>query len=124
MIVFFVLAGASLEVESLAHVSGWLALYLALRVLVRLVGGQLGGAWPPPDVFVRRWIGVALLPQAGVAIGMALVAAERLPGVGEAILSVAVAATVLFELAGPVATRLALRRAQQVHGTTTPRSGA
>ena len=52
----------------------------------------------------------ALLPQAGVALGMALVAAQHLPHVGAAILPVVVAATVVFELVGPVATRAALDR--------------
>jgi Kef-type K+ transport system membrane component KefB len=113
MIVFFVLAGASLEVGALAHASVWLVGYLLLRIAGRLLGGWLGGSLPPADRFVRRWIGVALLPQAGVAIGMALVAAQRFPAEGEVILSVAVAATVLFEIVGPIATRLALKRSAE-----------
>jgi Kef-type K+ transport system membrane component KefB len=113
MIVFFVLAGASLDVEALAHVSGWLAAYMVLRIAGRLLGGWLGGRLPPADPFVRRWIGAALLPQAGVAIGMALVAVQHFPEAGETIVSVAVAATVLFEIIGPVATRLALKRSAE-----------
>ena len=60
--------------------------------------------------------GLALMPQAGVAIGMALVAAERLPQHAEALLAVAVASTVLFEVAGPFATQAALARADARHG--------
>jgi hypothetical protein len=55
-------------------------------------------------------MGLALLPQAGVALGMALVATQYLPEIGDAILPVVVAATVIFELIGPIATRVALRR--------------
>jgi len=111
MIVFFVLAGAALELGALAHAGGLLAGYGVLRVAGRLAGGWLGGWLPPADAFVRRWMGAALLPQAGVAIGIALVAAQRLPDSADAILTIAVAATVLFEIVGPVATRVALRRA-------------
>jgi Kef-type K+ transport system membrane component KefB len=110
MLVFFVLAGASLELEALSHASGWLAAYVALRVLGRLLGGWLGGSLPPSDPLVRRWMGIALLPQAGVALGMALVASQRLPAIGEAILPLVVAATVVFEIVGPIAARIALQR--------------
>jgi len=49
----------------------------------------------------------------GVALGMARVASERRSELGEAILPVVVASTVLFELLGPVATRFALERAAE-----------
>ena len=109
MIVFFVLAGASLDVGVLVGAGGWLAAYVGLRVLSRLVGGWLGGAWPPRDPDVQRWMGIALLPQAGLALGMALVAAQRLPEIGATILPIVVAATAIFELFGPIATRAALQ---------------
>lgn len=111
MVLFFVLAGASLEVEALTRAGGWLAAYSVLRIAGRLVGAWIGGSVPPADTITRRWIGVALLPQAGVALGMALVASQSFPEVGAVILPVAVASTVLFELLGPVATRVALERA-------------
>ncbi|MEO0361740.1 MAG: cation:proton antiporter, partial [Pseudomonadota bacterium] len=59
----------------------------------------------------RRWLGLALTPQAGVAIGMALVAGDRFPSLADTLLTVAVASTVAFELIGPVFVALALRRA-------------
>jgi Kef-type K+ transport system membrane component KefB len=113
MILFFVLAGASLAVEALSHAGAWLAGYVVLRIVGRIAGSWLGGALRPAEPAVQRWMGIALLPQAGVALGMALVAAQRFPEVGEAILPVVVAATVLFELLGPVSTRYALERASE-----------
>jgi Kef-type K+ transport system membrane component KefB len=111
MILFFVLAGASLDATALSHAGAWLAAYVVLRIVGRIAGGWLGGALPPSEPTVQRWMGIALLPQAGVALGMALVAAQRFPEVGEAILPVVVAATVLFELFGPLSTRYAFERA-------------
>jgi Kef-type K+ transport system membrane component KefB len=109
MTVFFVLAGASLELEVLSHAGVLLGAYVVLRILGRLAGGWIGGSFSQQDHFARRWIGLALLPQAGVALGMALVAAQRFPEIGEGILPVVVAATAIFEVLGPVATRAALR---------------
>jgi hypothetical protein len=54
--------------------------------------------------------GLGLMPQAGVAIGMALVASERFPEIGEQLLAVAVASTIVFELIGPFLTQTAIRR--------------
>lgn len=56
----------------------------------------------------RRWIGPALLPQAGLAIGMALVAAQTYPEIGKVILPIILGSTVVFEILGPILTRRAL----------------
>jgi hypothetical protein len=58
-----------------------------------------------------------MLPQAGVAMAMAYVAAEKLPQY-PSLLPVVIASTVLFELTGPVAARFALRRADTVRGSS------
>jgi len=55
-------------------------------------------------------MGLALLPQAGAAMGMALVAANQFPEYRQILLTVAVSSAVLFELIGPIFTRLALSR--------------
>lgn len=110
MVVFFVLAGASLELGRLAGI-GWVAsVYVAARAIGRVVGGWLGGVMGDADPPMRRWIGLAMMPQAGVALGMALVAASRMPQLKQTLLPVVISATVLFELIGPVLTRYALRR--------------
>ena len=59
-------------------------------------------------------MGLALMPQAGVALGMALVATQRIPELADTLLPIVISATVFFELLGPVLTRLALKRAGEV----------
>jgi Kef-type K+ transport system membrane component KefB len=110
LVLFFVLAGASLDLDALWLAGAGLLGYVALRVFGRLLGAWLGGALCRDDPAQRWWMGLAMLPQAGVALGMALVAMQRLPSLGEIILPVVVGATVIFELIGPVLTRLALHR--------------
>ncbi|MFP4614712.1 MAG: cation:proton antiporter [Thiohalorhabdus sp.] len=111
MILFFLLAGASLQLGELAHIGLAGLAYIGGRVLGLLggayLGGSLAGAAPP----IRRWMGPAIMPQAGVALGMALVAGNAFPQLREAILPLVIGSTVVFELAGPVLTRLALIRA-------------
>lgn len=109
VIVFFVLAGASLDPATLGSIGLVGAAYVVLRLAGRVAGGYLGGrlaGMPPRQAGL---VGVALTPQAGVALGMALVAMNALPAHGEAILAVTVGTTVVFEIAGPVLTAVALR---------------
>lgn len=111
MVLFFVLAGASLQVEQLAAV-GWIGLvYVSLRALGLVVGAYLGGLAGGAERRVRRWIGLAIMPQAGVALGMALVAGNAFPGLRDVILPLVIGSTVVFELGGPALTRLAVIRA-------------
>jgi Kef-type K+ transport system membrane component KefB len=117
LILFFLLAGASLHVEAMLE-AGLLAIgYIGLRVTGRLIGTRVGGTLVRADVTTRRWIGVALLPQAGVAIGLALVATQRFPEHADTILPVILGSTVVFELVGPIATRWTLARVGDIPGT-------
>ena len=59
------------------------------------------------------WLGLALLPQAGVALGMALVASDRLPDLKGSVLPGVLGGTVFFEIVGPWLARLAARRVRQ-----------
>jgi Kef-type K+ transport system membrane component KefB len=114
LILFFVLCGASLEPDSLADIGLFGAGYVALRVLGRLLGAQIGGLLSSATPAQRRWTGVAIMPQAGVALGMALLGAERIPSVADILLPIVIGATVLFELVGPILTRTALVRVGEV----------
>ena len=57
---------------------------------------------------------MALMPQAGVAIGMALLAGNRFPEYQQTVLTIVISTTVVFELVGPVFSRIALRHAERV----------
>lgn len=111
MVVFFVFAGASLHIQSFLQMGVVGIAYCLLRAFGRIFGAWAGGILSGADMTIRRWMGFALMPQAGVALGMALVAAERFPGPGATILPVVIGATVIFEITGPIFTRIALSRA-------------
>ncbi len=110
LVLFFVFAGASLELESLLAI-GWLGGgYVLLRIAGRFLGAWIGGGLCGWGIRPRNSMGMALMPQAGVALGMALIASQRLPEYEPLILPVVIGATVFFELSGPILARLALRR--------------
>jgi Kef-type K+ transport system membrane component KefB len=111
LILFFVLAGASLDVTALPALGGAGLAYVLLRAAGRVAGAWIGSRAARAPRSVERWMGLALMPQAGVALGMALVAAQRLPELAALVLPMVIATTTFFELVGPVLTRLALRRA-------------
>ena len=110
MVLFFLLAGVRLDLGHLATIGGLGLGYVILRVVGRVLGGWIGGRLAGAPVAERRWTGAALLPQAGVAIGMALVAAETFPQWGDVIMTLTIGTTVVFELLGPPVTLLALHR--------------
>lgn len=118
LLIFFILAGATLDTQALWALGPLGLAYVALRVAGRAVGGWLGGAAAHTPDRDRRWYGPALLPQAGVAIGMALIAAEHLPDYGAMIMAITIGTTVIFELIGPMVAAVAIRRATT--GTTGP----
>jgi Kef-type K+ transport system membrane component KefB len=113
LILFFALAGASLELRTLQSAFGLVIAYVVLRGLGTWIGCTVGiraARDPSLGEPARRWMGMALMPQAGVALGMALVASQRVPDIAGDLLPVIVASTALLELGGPVLTRLSLRR--------------
>lgn len=111
MVIFFVLAGASLELKVLAEIGLIGTAYILCRTIGKLLGGRIGSQFSRADQKTKNWMGVALLPQAGVAIGMALVASNYFPEYRPILLSVVISSTIFFEIIGPVFTRLALKRA-------------
>ena len=111
--VFFVLAGASLDLFTLQTIGVLGSCYIGFRCLGKIVGGYFGGKIGKCAPKINRWLGLAMLPHAGAALGMALVAANYFPQYGEVLLSVVICATIIFEVLGPLFTKLALERADK-----------
>jgi len=110
MMIFFLLAGATLEPAALLVVGSAGLAYVMLRTAARILGGWAGARLARVPRIEQPWYGPALLPQAGVAIGMALIASEFLPENAEDIMALTIAATVVFELTGPLAAAYAIKR--------------
>lgn len=114
LVTFFLLAGFALEPTAL-HVLGVAGVvYVLARTSGKLLGVWVGARLDRAPAALRRHVGPCLLPQAGVAIGLGLLASERFPEYAGRIVSLLVATTVVFEIVGPIATRIALSRAGEL----------
>lgn len=113
LVLFFIMAGATLHLEAAIQLGFLGAAFIGLRILGRILGG-LAVPLRFVDKRERPWLGVSLLPQAGVAMGMALVASSAHPEIENKVLPIAITATVVFELIGPIMTHTALTRVEQI----------
>ncbi|NNF70711.1 MAG: cation:proton antiporter [Rhodobacteraceae bacterium] len=114
VLLFFIMAGASLDIRLLSDFGMIGAVYIAARMVARLVGGWSGARLSGLNSREGLMTGLALTPQAGVAIGMALVALEAYPEYGAQIMTITIASTIVFEVFGPLLTQFALLNIPEV----------
>ena len=118
LLLFFVRSGMSFDLSAVLGNAGALgstplllvgALYFFTRILGKYAGAWLGCALTGKDAKVRNYLGLALVPQAGVAIGLAALGARTLGGeVGRSLQTIILASSILYELVGPGLAKLSL----------------
>lgn len=108
LVLFFILTGASLRFSFSFHLILIVVVYVGTRIVGRLAGALGGGLFCRAGRDFLLCIGASLLPHAGVALGMALLASVYYPE-ETVLLQVVVTATVIFEIVGPLLTRLSLK---------------
>ena len=113
-LLFFVLSGAELDLSVLPSVGLIGVGYLLLRSIGKWGGTMLGAVCVRADGNIKKYLGLTLLPQAGVAIGMASLVAARFPTLGAQVNTIVLAGVLVFELIGPVITKIALTRAGEI----------
>lgn len=113
-LIFFVLIGASLELFSLRNLGIIGGVYLIMRPVGEWIGAYSGAIVSGSSRLVRNYLGFALVPQAGVALGMALLCKSVFPEAGIIVLNVIIATTVAFEIVGPFFARFALSKANEI----------
>jgi len=101
-LIFFVLAGSHLDISVLTKLRLLGIGYLVSRVLGKSVGAWIGGQISHSTTSIKRYMGLGLVPQAGVALGVALIARAEFPEVGGLVLTVIVATTVVSALFQPI----------------------
>jgi Kef-type K+ transport system membrane component KefB len=113
LLLFFIFSGASAHPGALLLVGGLTAVYMLCRCAGTWAGAWLGARLAGADRMIRKWMGLCLLPQAGVSLGMALLASQRFPQFESFLLPVVLASTIIFEVTTPLITRRALTQAAQ-----------
>lgn len=113
-LMFFVLSGANLDLAVLPTVGVIGIAYVLSRAVGKTLGGTMGAAVERCDKNIVRYLGLTLIPQAGVAIGMARMSATALPEYSAVINAVVLSGTLIYELTGPVITKIALTKAGEI----------
>lgn len=113
-LLFFVLSGAELDVSILRQIGLIGTVYIFARVIGKIAGSYFGARLAKADPIVRKYLGFTLVPQAGVAIGLSLVAMRILPEYGSTIRAVVLCATLVYELTGPLITKAVLVKAGEI----------
>lgn len=114
-VMFFVLSGVELKLSVLITVGVLGILYVFLRVFGKIGGAYIGAKITKSEKKVQKYLGFALIPQAGVAIGLSLIATTALnPELGAQIRAIVLSATVIYELTGPLITKIVLKKAGEI----------
>lgn len=121
---FFVISGANLNITIFASKDALVVVIVALVYIVMRSVGKWSGAFLSSRIAnaeptVQKYLGFALLPQAGVAIGLATNASQSFAKLGfekesSLILAVILTATIVYELFGPLVTKIALYKAGEI----------
>ena len=114
-VLFFVLSGAELELSVFADVVIVLIgiIYILSRSAGKYSGAFISSKMAGCDEKITKYLGVTLLPQAGVALGMAI-KSEALGEVGILIANITLFAVLIYELIGPMLTKIALLKAGDI----------
>ncbi len=117
---FFVLAGANLNLKVFTTVGPtmitWGIIFVLARIIGKIVGAYVGGALTGASEAIRKYLGLTLIPQAGVAIGLTLLITQDSSyfEFRSVILNITLIAVAFNEIVGPVCTKFALFKAKEV----------
>ena len=124
---FFVISGASLDLTIFFNGDGLVVVLIALTYLIFRVVGKWGGAFAGASITrcepqVKKYLGFALVPQAGVAIGLSTTAYKLfsqysdpyMQKTGALILAIILTSTLVYELFGPMVAKFALKKAHEI----------
>lgn len=115
LILFFVVSGAELDLSVFTDIAVVLVgvVYILLRSCGKYLGARMSANWVKCDPKIVKYLGITLLPQAGVALGMAIKATE-LGSDGNIVRNITLFAVLIYEIVGPFLTKIALMKAGDI----------
>ncbi len=120
-VMFFVLSGAELRLDILADV--WVLVIGAVYIISRSAGKYIGTFFSAKLVKcepkIQKYLGITLLPQAGVAIGMSAIVIETMGNDGVLVRNIILFSVLIYELIGPMLTKIALTKSGDIKEKTT-----
>ena len=116
---FFVLAGAHIEFGSMSLIAAAMtATYIVFRVIGKVAGSWVGAKYAGSPALVQKYLGICLLPQAGVAIGLSILSSQMFkvinPDIAKMIIIVVMTETFMIEIIGPMLVKFGVKKAGEV----------
>ena len=114
-VLFFVISGAELDLSVFSDLTCVLlgVVYIVFRSAGKILGASISSKFMKCSPTIQKWLGFTLLPQAGVALGMSVTVAELGPE-GGIIRSIVLFSVLIYELVGPMLTKIALTKAGEI----------
>jgi Kef-type K+ transport system membrane component KefB len=115
-ILFFTLAGASLNLSTLKTVGFMGIAYVLARAGGKMLGAFFGAKSVKADPVISKYLGLALLPQGGISIGLIVLVRQQFPEYAVAISTIIMFSVLIYEVSGPVFAKLAIQSAGEING--------
>ena len=124
-VLFFVISGAELDLRVFADLAvvGIGVMYIATRSAGKILGASLSARFMRCEQSICKYLGITLLPQAGVALGMSVTVAAEFGAEGAAIRNIILFSVLIYELVGPMLTKMALTAAGDIRPKPTLERG-
>ena len=115
-ILFFVLSGAELELSVFQNLAivGIGVIYIIARSIGKWTGAYFGSKLMKCGEMIHKYLGITLLPQAGVALGMSMTVTQTMGEHGRIIRNITLFSVLIYELVGPTLTKIALTKAGEI----------
>ncbi|HZK23692.1 MAG TPA: cation:proton antiporter [Atopostipes sp.] len=115
-LLFFTLAGMSLDLKILASV-GMLGIgYILARAIGKMLGAGVGAKALGESETIQKYLGLSLLTQGGISIGLSVIVRNELPQFSQSIVTVILFSVLVFEILGPILAKIAITKAGEVNG--------
>ncbi len=112
--IFFVISGAGFEISALGGIGLIGLLYVIMRIGGKMAGAWLGGKITKQEDKICKYLGPTLMPQAGVALGLIVVAGNLIPEYAAQIRVIILCSTFIYSIIGPIAAKIALEKSGEI----------
>lgn len=121
-LLFFTIAGASLNLSVLFTVGALGIGYVLARAAGKIIGATIGAKIVKTDEKVAKYLGMSLLTQGGISIGLSIIVRNELPQFSNEIITVILFSVLIFEILGPILAKIAITKAGEVGGALLPKT--
>lgn len=115
-LLFFTLAGMSLDLKILASVGLLGVGYILARAIGKIFGAGVGAKVLGESETIQKYLGLSLLTQGGISIGLSVIVRNELPQFSQSIVTVILFSVLVFEILGPILAKIAITKAGEVNG--------